>query len=229
MTLTDRLAICLLVTVATCGCDRQTPTGPAPTAPVISAATPQLEPLHVVGLVVDSANSPVAGARVTPWSDPTHTQISDARGTFDMTVPVTPQDRSFWITVEKAGYETSELARNVDTAAATSLRLHLIRSIAAGESLQLVVSPDDSACGYHWGFVCRRVRVTSASSGTLSLEVVADAAGLGIPVGPTGFPQVLERCVSLSVIAGSVITVDVAGSLDESAEFTLKTSLTPAS
>jgi hypothetical protein len=228
MTRTDRLAICLLVTVATCGCDRQTLTGPTPTAPVTSATSPQLDALHVVGLVVDSANSPVAGARVTPWSDPTHTQISDARGTFDMTVPVTAQDRWFWITVEKAGYETSELARNVDTAATTSLRLHQIRSIAAGESLQLVVNPDDSACGYHWGFVCRRVQVTSASSGTLVLEVVS-AFRLGIPVGPTGFPQTLQRRVSVPVNVGSVISVDVAGSLEESAEFTLNTSLTPAS
>ena len=146
-----------------------------------------------------------------------------------MTLAITAQDRSFWVTVEKAGYETSELARSVDTAATTSLRLHKIRSIAAGESLQLVVNPDDSACGYHWGFICRRVRVRSGSSGTLILEVVSDVAGLGMPVGPTGFPQTFERRISVPVNAGSEISVDVAGPIGASAEFTLNTSLTRAS
>jgi hypothetical protein len=201
---------------------------PTPTAPVTSAL-PQLEALHVVGLVVDGANSPVAGASLTSWSNPTDTRISDPSGAFDMTVPVKAQDRWFWITVEKAGHETSELVRSVDTAATTSLRLHQIRSIAAGESLHLVVNPDDSACGYHWGFVCRPVRVRSGSSGTIMLEVVSDVAGLGMPVGPMGFPQTLERRISVPVKAGSEISVDVAGPIGASAEITLNTSLTPAS
>ena len=80
MTPTNRLAIWLLATVATCGYDRQTPT--TPTAPITFAAAPQLEALHVVGLVVDSANSPVAGARVTRWDSGTETTITDAHGAF---------------------------------------------------------------------------------------------------------------------------------------------------
>jgi len=205
-----------------------TPTMSTPTVPITPATTPQPQPLHVVGRVVDGANNPVAGAKVTQW-DTSNTTISDASGAFDMTATMKAADRSFWVTVEKAGYETSELNRSVDTAANTSLRLHQIRNIAAGESFRAVVNPDDSACGYHWGFVCRRVRITPTSSGTLTLQVVSDAE-LGMPVGPVGFPQPLERRVSAPVMAGSEVSVDVAAGwpVTVSAEFTFNTSLTPA-
>ena len=160
--------------VVTCGCGGQPPTTPTPTmsiptAPITPATPPPRQTLHVVGRVVDSANSPVAGARLTQW-DTANTAITDANGAFDMAATITAQDRSFWTTVEKPGFETSELARSVDTAANTSLRLHQISTIAAGESLHLAINPDDSACAYHWGYVCRRVRVRAQSSGTLTFD-----------------------------------------------------------
>jgi hypothetical protein len=45
---------------------------------------------------------------------------TDANGAFELTASVTPQDRSFWVTVEKPGFETSELARTIDAPANTS-------------------------------------------------------------------------------------------------------------
>ena len=97
-----------------------------------------------------------------------------------MTASVTSQDRSFWVTVDKPGFETSELASSVDAAANASLRLHQVRTINAGESIQDVVNADDSACGYHWGFICRRVRINALAPGTLIVEIASDAVGLGV-------------------------------------------------
>jgi hypothetical protein len=189
----------------------------------------EILPLRVTGRVVDGADRPLSGARITSWSNTTATGVSDASGTFDMAVPVAAQDRWFWITVDKPGFETSELMRSVHTAGSTSLRLHQIRNIDAGDTLRSIVSPDDSACGYHWGFICRRVRIRSSSSGSLTLEV-SGVAELGMPVGPVGFPQTLESRMSVPVSAGSEVSIDVAAGwpLGAPAEFTLTTSLTPA-
>ena len=237
MTSANRLGVLFLATIVTSGCEGQPTTQPTPVVPVAPAATPQptptftSTPLHVVGRVIDGVNNPVTGARVTRWDSLTETTISGADGAFDMTLAMKPQDRSFWVTVEKAGYETSELNRSVDTAATTSLRLHKIQSVAAGESLGSVINPDDSACGYHWGYLCRRIHVRPQSPGTLTLEVVSDAVtGLGVPVGPVGFPQQLERRLLIPVTAGSEISIDLAANwpLDGSAAFTLNTSLTQA-
>jgi hypothetical protein len=49
---------------------------------------------------------------------------------------VTPQDRSFWVTVDKPGFETSELARSIDSAGEYSLRLHQTRTIPSGSPFQ---------------------------------------------------------------------------------------------
>lgn len=235
MTSVNRLGVLFLATIVTCGCNGQSTTQPTPVVPVAPAATPQpastFTPVHVVGRVIDGVNNPVAGARVTRWDSLTETTISDAEGVFEMTLALKAQDRSFWVTIEKAGYETSELNRSVDTAATTSLRLHQIRRIAAGESLGSVINPDDSSCGYHWGYLCRRVHVSSQSSGTLTVEVVSDAVtGLRLPVGPVGLPQLLERRLSISVTAGSEISIDVTANwpLDVPGAFTLNTSLTQA-
>jgi len=64
------------------------------------------QPLRVSGRVFDTMNAPVAGARVTQW-DTANTATTDANGAFELIANVTPQDRSFWVTVEKPGFETS--------------------------------------------------------------------------------------------------------------------------
>jgi len=175
-------------------------------------------------------NAPVGGARVTQW-DTANTAIVDANGVFELTASVTPQDRSFWVTVEKPGFETSELARTIDTAANTSLRLHQIRTIPAGQSFQAAVTADDSACGYHWGYVCRRVHVTAPASGTLTAEISSDRSDVAVTIvdGPVGFPQVLARRISVSVKAGTETIMDISTGSDTpaAASFSLNTALVP--
>jgi Carboxypeptidase regulatory-like domain len=189
-----------------------------------------VQPLRISGRVVDTMNAPVGGARVTQW-DTANTAIADANGVFELTASVTPQDRSFWVTVDKPGFETSELARSIDSAANTSLRLHQTRTIPAGQSFQAAVNADDSACGYHWGYVCRRVHVIAATSGTLIAEISSDRSDVGVAIveGPVGLPQVLERRIAVAVKAGTEVTIDISTQWDipAAASFTLSTGLTP--
>jgi len=110
------------------------------------------------------------------------------------------------------------------------LRLHQVRTITAGESMQDVVGADDSACGYHWGFVCRRVRVHAPAAGTLIVDIASDAVGLGVAVaGPVGFAQPVERRLTVPVKAEAEVVIDVSAAWDvpAAARFTLSTALTP--
>ena len=218
--------------VSGCG-GQQASTAPTPTAaPAINPTPPPraTQPLRIVGRVLDSANAPVSGARVTQW-DTANTTTADANGAFEMTASVTPQDRSFWVTVEKPGFETSELARSIETAANASLRLHQVHAITAGDSFQGVVNGDDSACGYHWGYVCRRVRVSAPKSGTLLVDIASDNSGLGLAIaaGPIGFPQPIERRISVQVKEGTEVVIDISAGWDipAAAPFTLNTALAP--
>jgi hypothetical protein len=220
-----------LMLAAGCG-GQQASTAPTViAAPVNTSAPPTrvMLPLRVTGRVLDTTDMPVPNARVTQW-DTANTTTTDANGAFEMTASVTPQDHSFWVTVEKLGFETSEQARDIHTAANASLRLHQIRTITAGESIQDVVSADDSACGYHWGFVCRRVRVHSPAAGTLVAEIASDVLGLAVaPAGAVGFAQPIERRLAVPVKAGAEVVIDISAAWDipAAARFTLNTALTP--
>jgi Carboxypeptidase regulatory-like domain len=231
----SRFVLFVLAETLAVGCGGQAPTTPTPAATPSTNQAPTPSPrvaqsLHIAGRVVDTANAPVAGARVTQW-DTASTAGTDANGAFELTASVTPQDRSFWVTVEKPGFETSELARSIDVAANTSLRLHEIRTIAAGQSFQAAVNADDSACGYHWGYVCRRVHVTAPASGTLIAEVSSDRSDVGVTIvsGPVGFPQLLERRTTVAVKAGTEVAIDISTQSDTpaAASFSLNTALVP--
>jgi len=223
----------LAILFSGCG-GQQASTAPTPTVAPANNSTPPpptrvLQPLRVAGRVLDATNAPVPSARVTQW-DTANTTTTDANGAFEMTASVAPQDRQFWVTVEKPGFETSEQARDIQRAASTSLRLHHVRTINAGETMHDVVTADDSACGYHWGFVCRRVRVSSPNSGTLIVEIASDAGGLGVALaGPVGFEQPIERRLSVPVKPGTEVIIDIsaAWNIPAATRFTLNTTLAP--
>ena len=230
-----RSLVFVLLAILFSGCGgQQTSTAPTPTVvPANNSTAPPptrvLQALRIAGRVLDATNAPVPSARVTQW-DTANTTTTDTNGAFEMTASVTPQDRQFWVTVEKAGFETSEQARDIQTAASASLRLHQVRTINAGESTQDVVMADDSACGYHWGFVCRRVRVNSPALGTLTVDIASDGGGLGVALaGPVGFEQPIERRLSIPVKPGAEVIIDISAAWDIPAatRFTLNTTLAP--
>lgn len=228
----SRFLIVATIATVTCGCGgSQGSTAPTAIAAVNNPAPPvrAVQPLRISGRVVDTTDAPVPGARVTQW-DTTNTTTTDANGAFEMAASVTPEARSFWVTVEKPGFETSEQARDIQSAVNASLRLHQIRTITAGQSVTDVVDADDSACGYHWGFVCRRVRVQSPAAGTLIVDIASDAVGLGVALtGPIGFAQPIERRLVVPVKAGAEVAIDISAAWDipAAARFTLNTALAP--
>jgi hypothetical protein len=186
-------------------------------------------PVRVAGRVVDGGNAPVAGARLTFWTDP-RTFTAGGDGNFDVTTQLPEREQVFWITVAGDGFETSELSRPVVSAGQTTLRVYPIRVLAAGESVHLTVNPDDPACGYHWGYICRRVRVRSDAPGALSVNVTAVAGvTFGMLVGSQGFPQQLVSHVSIHVTAGSETPVEIATAwpLATSSAFDVATSFIP--
>ena len=230
--LRSRFVFVLLALAPGCG-GEQASTAPTPTvAPInnpTAAPTRMIQPLRIAGRVLDTTDRPIPSARVTQW-DTANTATTDTNGVFEMTASITPQDRLFWVTVEKPGFETSEQARDIHTAANASLRLHQVRTIGAGESIHDVVNADDSACGYHWGFVCRRVRVNSPAPGTLIVDIASDAGELGVALaGPVGFEQPIERRLSVPVKAGAEVMIDISAAWDIPAatRFTLNTALAP--
>jgi hypothetical protein len=230
MTPASRLGLLFLFVFAT-GCGKEPLLNPAaPSAPPAAASAQDRIRVPVAGRVVDGDGNPVAGAKVTPWGGyrPYDTAVSDATGAFALTLTITPgRDRWFSVTVEKSGYETGELVRALETATDTVLRIRQIQRIDAGDSARATIRLDDTMCGYHWGFVCRRVRVASAAAGTLAIDIVADSSvRLGMLVGPDGFPQQVERRRTVSVTAGSETVVEVAAeSLGAAAPFVLNTAM----
>jgi len=116
-----RSLVFVLLAMLLSGCGgQQTSTAPTPTvAPANNSTalppTRALQPLHIAGRVLDATNAPVPSARVTQW-DTANTTTTDANGAFEMTASVTPQDRQFWVSVEKPGFETSEPERDIQTA-----------------------------------------------------------------------------------------------------------------
>jgi hypothetical protein len=72
------------------------------------------------------------------------------------------------------------------------------------------------------------VRVNSRASGTLIIEIASDNGGLGVAIGgPAGFPQPIERRISVQVKEGSEVVVDISAGWDipAPARFTLNTAL----
>jgi hypothetical protein len=75
------------------------------------------------------------------------------------------------------------------------------------------------------------VHVTAPASGTLIAEVFSDRSDVGVTIvsGPLGFPQVLERRITVPVKASTEVAIDISTQSDTLAatSFSLKTALVP--
>jgi hypothetical protein len=232
-----RLGIVPVIAIAAgIACGDRSPTQPAapsPTAP--TAPTPAPVPpaaKRIVGRVLDTSDTPVPGASLTfnTFRGPM-TVMSDAAGSFDVTVDT-------WISgldvvMEKPGYERSGRWISVGAAGEVvhDLRLHRIVRVAAGDSLRLSIRPDDPTCGFDFEFLCRTVRITAASAGRLTAQVVPDRAGtqLGLALSSDFIPRLSTSPLSMEVTAFSETSVNVLAWWQQADEqpFTLITSLNP--
>jgi hypothetical protein len=216
MVLTLRFALVLTAGLWWTACGSTGPTDPTPLPispptlpPTTSSTTTSSTTTRVIkGVVVDENGAAVSGAEVRLGIVGAQgSVVTDAGGAFDMTVESAPSAFSpaFPVVVNKPGYETSlgwagECCGRV--------RVYHIRPISAGGTLTLVLFPE-SYCGRDGDVPCRRVRVTSASKGTLRVQV----APTGFIVVPAEtFPAAQDSSTfSVSVEAGSETSLDVWG------------------
>lgn len=95
----------------------------------------------------------------------------------------------------------------------TERNLHLYQSvsIAAGESIPVVIKPDDPSCGFDLEYLCRLVHVRTSDRGTLTLEVTPDNAAVHAEVGVEPLPITYSPTshITMPVEAGSDVAVDV--------------------
>jgi len=75
------------------------------------------------------------------------------------------------------------------------------------------------------------VHVSAPASGTLIAEVSSDRSDVGVTIvsGPVGFPQLLERRITVAVKEGTEVAIDISTQWDTpaAASFSLKTALVP--
>ena len=184
-------------------------------------------------MVVDDRQVPVSSANLTFISPNGPVTITaDADGAYD--VHVTPyRVPGLEVVLEKPGYErtTHFIAVEVGAEVRHNLVLPAILRVPAGNSIQLSLNPDDPSCGFDDEFLCRTVRVTSSSTGTLTLEVVADRADarLGIALAFDAFPSLGATRLTREVTAGSETAVNILmwWTTSQPESFTLITSFAP--
>jgi hypothetical protein len=227
-------AICLIA-LASGACGKNPPTTPlAPSPPATTTALPTapVQFAHIFGVVVDDRHAPVSSANLTFYGlNGPVTITGDAGGAFD--VHVAPYAVGLDVVLEKPGYERTAhfIAAGVGAEVQHNLVLPAILKVPAGNSIRLSLNPDDPSCGFDDQFLCRTVRVSSPSNGTLKLEVVADRADarLGISLASEAFPSLGATRLSREVTAGSETAVNVLmwWTASQPESFTLMTSLAP--
>jgi hypothetical protein len=186
----------------------------------------------VTGVVVDSDDVPVAGAEAafSNWSSPpvgsTRTRVvTDAEGRFSATLP----QPSTGVLVSKEGYEA---AVHYPKSFPTTLRLHQVLVLTAGDSAQLSLKPDDSFCGDADEFNCRRVHIRALSDGVLVAEVTDDAPPVifTLSMGALRWPYPRSKRAEAAVSAGQQQFVDILRYWNDRLgpqTLTLRTSLEP--
>jgi hypothetical protein len=208
----------VLTAITGCGGNPADPSPPITPTPSVPSPPPVAEAFHVTGTAMDGEGRPVPGAMVTLQlvSGPRLSTNTNAAGFYEFSFETTrtgPRKYVGGVTGERDGYEKDVrgLGEPSTPEVAQSLRLHRIRRIAPGESLALMVLPDDPGCGDEWEWVCRIVRIVPSASGTLSLSVSPDAAPLrmGLQVHIAGAMASSPLCCSptatLKVVGGQEV------------------------
>jgi hypothetical protein len=169
---------------------------------------------YVFGLVLDGTDTPVANADVSGFPGPGGSGVrttTDAAGRYELH-STSPSNGTF-IQVKKSGYDQAEYYVPLKLDDNTERNLHLYQgvSIAAGESIPVVIKPDDPSCGFDSEYLCRMVHVRISDRGTLTVDATADnkavTAGVGLDPLPPSYAQTAH--FSMSVAPGSDVPIDV--------------------
>ena len=204
--------------VVLAGCDRSVPTSPSG----LPAPTPPLQPglppatgsnFEVSGIVTDEGRAPIPGAIVTMahyageqvnWpSVPT-----DASGSYRIGFTTIPLTNGFVARAQVVadGYEEywrSLRAVNGATTFVEKFSLYRRTRMTAGESIVLTVPPDLGECRGWVAASCAVVRITIATAGRLTLDVVSND-------GTSARPTLEICCESGDEVYGNPVVVTVA-------------------
>jgi hypothetical protein len=216
-----RVTSVAIVTILVTACGDSERLGPptAPTPPVVTTpAPPPPITVHLSGLVHENG-IPIAGARVAVrpqnaggWSPTVLSTLTDGRGFYEMSFESAPQPtHGAEAQVEKEGFEPNDQYITPAAEVLKSLRLRRITPITAGDSITLVIAPDDSLCGLDLESLCRTVRVVARIDGMLTLEVTAENPSLrpALDLGEATWPYRSAR--SIRVSAGGEVRARVLG------------------
>ena len=203
---------------------------PSPTPGSVPVPPGASETFHLSGLVSDDKGVGVPGAKVTVlldgYSGPYVT--TDMTGRYEISFdgvpgqlhvpgrdPAGTETALAFGQVESPGYERFAMyILGTTNNLVADVRLHPVRRITAGESVQLAVAPEDTVCGVdYWPgreFVCGIVRVVAPTDGTLTVDATAMPAGSPTPRlilygGNTGTES---NPATLRVLAGTEYTVN---------------------
>ena len=222
MTQLTRLYVCsalVVCAVLVCACGGESPSAPTAPAsgPTPASPTPPSSSVpvyYVYGLILDDTDSPIGGVEVSGFPA---TGGAAARTTTDPTgryeLHGTSRSNDTYISLKKSGHDDAGYYVKLKVDDSTERNLHLYQSvsIAAGESMAVVIKPDDPVCGFDLEYLCRAVHVRIPVEGTLTLDATPDNSAVSTWVGLEPLPISYSPTTHLTipVLAGSDVAVDV--------------------
>ena len=233
----------IFVVVVASACNRAQPSAPSAPASLSGCFTGILANCvlvtrHFSGVVLTEDDQPVPAATVSflPSGTPRNEEhaTTDGNGFYQLTLDQPASWAGTYASVTQALYEDT-LRVTVpwapdQTDVTKNFRLYRSVTLAAGESVHLAITPDNSVCeSDEVSFVCRIVHVTVPTSGTLVLDAIADDPSntFWLSIGDLeSFQKVTHLSTSIDTATTVVVRVlrppNIAGG-----GFTLKTALAP--
>ena len=221
----------IVVVVVASACNRTQPSAPSGVSPV------QLVTRHFSGVVLTEDGGPVPAATVSfqPSGTPRNEEhtTTDGNGFYQLTLDQSASWAGTHARVTQALYEDTAVVvpwLPSQTDVTQNFRLYRSVTLAAGESVHLAITPDNSWCtSDEVSFVCRIVHVTVPTSGTLVLDAIADDPSntFWLSIGDLeSFQKVTHLSTSIDTATTVVVRVlrppNIAGG-----GFSLKTALAP--
>ena len=218
-----RVLICIAAALVVGRCDDgSAPTSPSTVTPgaVVPLPPPASFPtltMNLTGTVSDADGRPVADATVranpfipgAPRSEPV-TTTTGATGRYELRFENgTAQSQGGGAVASKPGYEDAHHYVVPAANAVQDFRLHPITRVAPGTTLRVTLLPDEGFCGFSDEWRCRKFRVVSPTSGTLTVTATTAAGAEG------GYLEIVRpyRCcrppMSIPVEANEEIRVNV--------------------
>jgi len=163
-------------------------------------------------MVVDERGAGLADVTMTfDTYSGTIKAVTNGSGSYDVTID--PWIGGVSVDLRKPGQEPAlhfiQLGFGED--ATRNLRFYPILRVVPGQSLKLSVGTGDPACGLDWEFVCRTVRFTSATKGTVTLEATPEREGvqLGLALTTEFWPKINSSVLSVPITPGEERSINV--------------------